>query len=135
MLYISELCFIIFEAIKCHRGLLYCLVTALNSALGVCVVAYLHSIRILMCSRKCRCCELLLIINNLPVCNFFRKPGNMLFRKLSTCLIRGQNFILRTLRWNKPLVTGLWVFLLLMLVLNRMWWFMQGLCLCSAEYV
>lgn len=87
------------------------MVPALNSALRVCVVAHLCSTGILMCSRKCHCCELLLIINNLPVCNFFRKPGSMLFRKLSTCLIHGQNFILRTLRRNKPLVTGLWGFL------------------------
>lgn len=107
----------------------------LSSALGAHVVAHLRSIGILMCCRKCICCELLLIINNLPVCNFFRKPGNMLLRKLSICLIRGQNFILRTLRQNMPLVTGLWCFLLLVLMLNRMCWFMQGLCLCSAEYV
>lgn len=99
---------------KCQSGLLYHWVPVLNSALGRRgVVARPYSIGILMYSRiKCHCCELLLIINNLPVCNFFRKPGNMLFRKLSTCLIRGQNFTLRTLRQNTPLVTGLWVFLL-----------------------
>lgn len=135
MLYIFELCFIILEAIKCQSGLLYHLVPALSSALGGCVVACLHSIGILICSRKCHCCELPLIINNLPVCNFFRKPGNMLFRKPSTCLIHGQNFTLRTLRRNKPLVTGLWIFLLLMPMLNRMCCFMHRLCLCRAEYV
>lgn len=83
----------------------------------------------------CCCCELQLTINYLLVCNFFRKPGNMQFRKPSTCLIHGQNFILRTLRLNKPFVTGLWVFLLLLLMLNKMCLFMRGLCLCSAEHV
>lgn len=74
-------------------------------------------------------------VNNLPVCIFFRKPGNMLLRRLSTCLIHGQNFILRTLRQNMPLATGLYVSVLSVLSWNRIWCFLQGLCLCVTEYV
>lgn len=63
-------------------------------------------------SRKCPSHGLLLTVNNLLVCNSFRKPGNMLLRKQSTCLILGQNFILRTSRQNTALATGLGVFAL-----------------------
>lgn len=124
VLYIPELGFIIIETRKGQSGLWYYLVSALSSALGACVVAHLHSIEILMCSRKCWFCELWLIINKVPVCNFFRKPGNMPLRKPSTCLIPGQNFTWRILRQNTPLVTGLWVLMLWVLILNRA----AGLC-------
>lgn len=108
VLYISELGFMIIETIKRSQWSLVLPVHALSSALGTCVVAPLHSVGILMCSRKCWFCELLLIINKTPVCNFFRKRGNMLLRKPSTCLIPGQNFTWRTWRRSTRLVTGLW---------------------------